>query len=162
MHCKCALECEYKVVNLEQHVCHHNVPVYLLLDVGGLAVTIWIVSWHWYWQSNEHPTAMHIHKPTTGRCSHSTSVRIHFMRWENVARLNAKVHCVALSLRKNHCPTYKLGTYSHRIMGNETLHIYIRKKRKIIVRHHITVRLKFVLFLFPTWLFLKWRKSIIL
>lgn len=31
-----------------------------LLDAS--ADTIWTASWHWYWQPNEHPTAMHIHE----------------------------------------------------------------------------------------------------
>lgn len=72
MHCKCALECEYKIVNLEQHVCHHDMSVCSLLE--DRAVTIWTtVDWDRYWQPNEYSTAMHIHKPATGRCSHRTS-----------------------------------------------------------------------------------------
>lgn len=149
MHCKCALECEYKIINLEQHVCHHNVCS--LLNAKGPAVTvIWTVGWHWYWQLNEHPTAMHIHTPATARCSHRTSAPLYAMR--KMLHLSTRAHCVECS-RKNHCP----ALYSARIRvlwkSYETSlctkrHIYCtynRKKREIIM-----VRLKFILFLFPT------------
>lgn len=108
MNCKCALECEYKIINLEQHVCRHNVCS--LLDVRGPAVTvIWTVGWHWYWQPNEHPTAMHIHKPATGRCSRRTTARIHFMQGGKYCTryaLSTRVHCAVSNSCKNHCPMY--------------------------------------------------------
>lgn len=44
------------IVNLERHS--------FLLQ--GPTVTIWTVGWHWYWQPNGHPIAMHIHEPVTG------------------------------------------------------------------------------------------------
>lgn len=32
-----------------------------------LDVTIWTIGWHWYWQPNASPAAMHIHEPVTGK-----------------------------------------------------------------------------------------------
>lgn len=127
MHCKCVLECEYKIINLEQHVCNHNMSVCLLLkdwllQFGRLLIDIDIGN-----QTSIQPQCTYIHKPATGRCSYRTSAVSTLCNGKTL-HMSARVHCVVSSSCKNHCPTYTLVTRI-RVTENERCTFTLPAKR---------------------------------
>lgn len=125
MNCKCALECEYKIINLEQHVCH---PLLVLgcwrtdVTITDSRLTLILTT-----KTSIQPQCIYISRPPGDVVLPPVSTLCN----GKMLHLSARAHCVASSLCKNHCtPPARIRI----TLWKSYKTCCIRKKKKIHTR----------------------------